>query len=230
MQNATLVNVRQPEEHWVIPGMEASFPHDFALGAAPTQLTGASDRLFALYVAPVCAPPMGCGPLRRFILKPNGIVLPDPKSIPMPTSASGGSSHGSAAAAGGGSGSGSTRTQSTPQQQDSSATMPEPELQTEPTAAEDDMEQFGVVMTDKQVMAEAAARRPAQVGGWLGCTWALHLLSMAWLGLASAAVQLHSEWYDAAWCRQCGIYIVITGDCDVTFFSFFFRARLGKAW
>lgn len=71
IQDAALVNVdvRQPHIRWAVPGLASLYPHDIALGAAPTTLSGASDRMYALYVAPTCGPP-GCGPLRRFVLKP----------------------------------------------------------------------------------------------------------------------------------------------------------------
>lgn len=51
-----------------------------ALGAAPTALTGASDRLFALYVAPVCE--AGCGPLRRYVLVPPGMQARGEVGVP----------------------------------------------------------------------------------------------------------------------------------------------------
>eukprot|EP00983_Pelagomonas_calceolata_P041355 1138029-Pelagomonas_calceolata.AAC.4 len=54
---------------WVVPGLQQRYPHDVALTAAPTALTGAAERLFALLVAPVCGPP-GCGPLLKYVLVP----------------------------------------------------------------------------------------------------------------------------------------------------------------
>lgn len=50
----------------------SGFPHDFALGPAETSLTGAGDRLFAVYVAPLCE--AGCGPLRKFVLTVPGRI------------------------------------------------------------------------------------------------------------------------------------------------------------
>lgn len=62
----TLTHALNPEPH-MHAGLEAAFPHDIALGAAPIALTGAGDRLFAAYVAPLCET---CGPLQRFVLFP----------------------------------------------------------------------------------------------------------------------------------------------------------------
>lgn len=64
------MNLQFGDQHWVLPGLRDTFPHDIALGPAPTALSGASDRLFALYVAPTCG--VACGGLRRFILSPHG--------------------------------------------------------------------------------------------------------------------------------------------------------------
>ncbi len=58
---------------WELPGLDSQFPHDVALGPAPLALTGAGDRLFAAYIAPLCA---GCGPLRRFVLFPATFTAP----------------------------------------------------------------------------------------------------------------------------------------------------------
>lgn len=67
-QDAKLVDIRQPSSAaWTLPGLKQLYPHDVALGAAALELTGAGDRLFALYVAPLCH---GCGALRKFVLFP----------------------------------------------------------------------------------------------------------------------------------------------------------------
>eukprot|EP00197_Chlamydomonas_leiostraca_P013619 CAMPEP_0202860488 /NCGR_PEP_ID=MMETSP1391-20130828/2163_1 /ASSEMBLY_ACC=CAM_ASM_000867 /TAXON_ID=1034604 /ORGANISM="Chlamydomonas leiostraca, Strain SAG 11-49" /LENGTH=823 /DNA_ID=CAMNT_0049539651 /DNA_START=226 /DNA_END=2694 /DNA_ORIENTATION=+ len=79
-KDARLVNLVFRDQHWVLPGLASSYPHDIALGPAPTALSGASDRLFALYVAPTCSPP-GCGPLRRFVLRPHGFKFPNASAL-----------------------------------------------------------------------------------------------------------------------------------------------------
>ncbi len=58
---------------WALPGTAETFPHQMALGAAPQGLSGAADRLFAVYVAPTCE--RGCGALQRFVLVPQGMKV-----------------------------------------------------------------------------------------------------------------------------------------------------------
>lgn len=64
---AHLVNVEHPEASYEIPGLENAFPHDLTLGAASLHLSGAGDRLFALWVAPLCA---NCT-LMKYVLLPH---------------------------------------------------------------------------------------------------------------------------------------------------------------
>lgn len=72
-QDARLVQLSNQKQlqSWTLPGLKHTFPHDIAVAAASTALTGTGERLFALLVAPTCAPP-GCGPLQRFVLAPVG--------------------------------------------------------------------------------------------------------------------------------------------------------------
>eukprot|EP00200_Dunaliella_tertiolecta_P012022 CAMPEP_0202389064 /NCGR_PEP_ID=MMETSP1127-20130417/80959_1 /ASSEMBLY_ACC=CAM_ASM_000462 /TAXON_ID=3047 /ORGANISM="Dunaliella tertiolecta, Strain CCMP1320" /LENGTH=154 /DNA_ID=CAMNT_0048990703 /DNA_START=57 /DNA_END=521 /DNA_ORIENTATION=+ len=76
-KDAMIVEVGSGEGRaaWVVPGLQQRYPHDVALTAAPTALTGAAERLFALLVAPVCGPP-GCGPLLKYVLVPVDYQLP----------------------------------------------------------------------------------------------------------------------------------------------------------
>ncbi|GFR52234.1 hypothetical protein Agub_g14767 [Astrephomene gubernaculifera] len=94
-ETARLVNVRFPAIFWPLPDSSRLAPHDFLLGAAPLELTGSGDRLFAVYVAPVgaaCegeeegeeggpAPGAGCGALRKYVVVPAGWRLPDAASL-----------------------------------------------------------------------------------------------------------------------------------------------------
>ncbi|GBF95833.1 peptidyl-glycine alpha-amidating monooxygenase A precursor [Raphidocelis subcapitata] len=68
---------------WKLPGTAALWPHDFALGAAPLALSGARDRLFAVWLAPLC---VGCGPVRKFVLFPNSLAdaVPSVAAAPAP--------------------------------------------------------------------------------------------------------------------------------------------------
>lgn len=66
---ARVVDVDKNNVFWTLPDSVKSWPHDFALGAAATHLSGAGDRMLALYVAPLCA---DCGPLEKYVLMPNG--------------------------------------------------------------------------------------------------------------------------------------------------------------
>jgi len=67
---------------WTVPDSKQLWPHDMALGAAALPLTGAGDRMLALYVAPLCA---DCGPLEKYVLVPNDFGAPaaDKASQPM---------------------------------------------------------------------------------------------------------------------------------------------------
>lgn len=62
---AHLVDVEHSVRAWELPGLEKLYPHDFAIGPAELELNGAGDRLFAVYVAPLCGE---CGALRKFVL------------------------------------------------------------------------------------------------------------------------------------------------------------------
>lgn len=70
---ATLVDMMFPDKIWEVPGLEDKQAHDFTIGAAPVELTGAGERLYAVYVAPLCS---DCGPLRKYVLFPPGYTLP----------------------------------------------------------------------------------------------------------------------------------------------------------
>jgi hypothetical protein len=61
--------LRNGEITWVVSNTTDLWPHDFALGAAPLALTGASDRLYAMYVAPLKSGGGG-GPLQKFVMFP----------------------------------------------------------------------------------------------------------------------------------------------------------------
>ncbi len=53
-------------------------PHDFVLGAAPTEESGVGDRFFAVYLASVgSACDKKCGPLRKFVAVPHGMEIPN---------------------------------------------------------------------------------------------------------------------------------------------------------
>ncbi|GIL63563.1 hypothetical protein Vafri_17608 [Volvox africanus] len=82
-QDARLVNVRFPEQFWTLPGTAQLSPHDFQLGGAPMQLSGAGDRFHAVYLTSVgVACDKECGPLRKFVLVPGGMQLPNPADLP----------------------------------------------------------------------------------------------------------------------------------------------------
>jgi hypothetical protein len=72
---ARVVDVDKNNVFWTLPDSLKSWPHDFALGAAATHLSGAGDRMLALYVAPLCA---DCGPLEKYVLMPNGAAASSP--------------------------------------------------------------------------------------------------------------------------------------------------------
>lgn len=79
LQNGRLINLQFPEQaHWELPGTEMLSPHDFVLGAAPTEESGVGDRFFAVYLASVgSACDKKCGPLRKFVAVPHGIEIPN---------------------------------------------------------------------------------------------------------------------------------------------------------
>ncbi|EFJ48883.1 hypothetical protein VOLCADRAFT_120843 [Volvox carteri f. nagariensis] len=82
-QDARLVNVRFPQQFWNLPGTARLSPHDFQLGGAPMQLAGAGDRMYAVYLASVgAACDQNCGPLRKFVVVPPGVALPEAKDLP----------------------------------------------------------------------------------------------------------------------------------------------------
>lgn len=66
-KQAHVIDVAQERLSWPIPDSVKLWPHDMALGAAAMPLTGAGDRMLALYVAPLCAE---CGPLEKYVLVP----------------------------------------------------------------------------------------------------------------------------------------------------------------
>lgn len=70
---ARVVDVDKNNVFWSLPDSVKLWPHDLALGAAATPLSGAGDRMLALYVAPLCA---DCGPLEKYVLVPNGFASP----------------------------------------------------------------------------------------------------------------------------------------------------------
>ncbi|KXZ51597.1 hypothetical protein GPECTOR_12g561 [Gonium pectorale] len=75
--DAKLVNVKFPAQYWSLPGTANLSPHDFVLGGAAPALTGAGDRLFAVFVASVgVACDKACGPLHKFVLLAPGTKLP----------------------------------------------------------------------------------------------------------------------------------------------------------
>eukprot|EP00803_Ostreobium_quekettii_P002596 evm.model.scf_760EXC.6 EVM.evm.TU.scf_760EXC.6 scf_760EXC:55513-65279(+) len=65
---------------WEVHGVE--YPHDFAIGAAPMELTGAGERLPALYVAET--KPKGSS-LKKFVLMPSSFQFAT-TPLPMPKS------------------------------------------------------------------------------------------------------------------------------------------------
>lgn len=72
-KEARLVDVGQPKVFWTLPDSVKLWPHDMALGAAAMPLTGAGDRMLALYVAPLCA---DCGVLEKYVLIPKDFGAP----------------------------------------------------------------------------------------------------------------------------------------------------------
>lgn len=80
-----LVRVEFADQGWDIPGTELLSPHDFALGAAALAISGAGDRLFALYVASVgAACGKKCGALHKYVLLPSGYKMPDAAGMVLP--------------------------------------------------------------------------------------------------------------------------------------------------
>lgn len=65
---------------WTLPGIEDQYPHEVAIGPAPLALSGAGERLHAVYVVPTC-PPAQCGKMRRFVALPQGHRLPSGEAI-----------------------------------------------------------------------------------------------------------------------------------------------------
>jgi hypothetical protein len=75
--DAVLVDSDRPAAaSWTLPGTAGKWPHDIALGAAPLALTGAGERLFALWSAPLC-PERSCGPVLKHVLFPPGFGGPE---------------------------------------------------------------------------------------------------------------------------------------------------------
>lgn len=72
-KEARVVDVDQAGVHWAIPDSAKLWPHDMALGAAALPLSGAGERMLALYVAPLCP---GCGPLEKYVLFPKDFGAP----------------------------------------------------------------------------------------------------------------------------------------------------------
>jgi hypothetical protein len=71
--DATIVDAGAPAQNWTLPNTTDLFPHDMAVGPAPVALSGAGERLLAVYIAPLCE---GCS-LRKYVLFPEGFVMPD---------------------------------------------------------------------------------------------------------------------------------------------------------
>lgn len=69
--SAHLVDVAQPDIHWIFPNSTQLWPHDFALGPATLHLTRAADRLLSIYVTPLCET---CGHMRKYILFPHDFM------------------------------------------------------------------------------------------------------------------------------------------------------------
>ncbi|WIA20351.1 hypothetical protein OEZ85_006182 [Tetradesmus obliquus] len=78
-QDAVIVDAGAPTQNWTLPNTADLAPHDLAVGPAPVALSGASERLMAVYIAPLCA---GCA-LRKYVLFPEGFVMPD-TGLPPP--------------------------------------------------------------------------------------------------------------------------------------------------
>lgn len=73
-RDAVVVDISHPETNWKLPNSTSLWPHDFAIGPAALALTGVSDRLLAVYVAPLCE---GCGPIQKYVLFPQNFGVPD---------------------------------------------------------------------------------------------------------------------------------------------------------
>ncbi|KAF6253795.1 hypothetical protein COO60DRAFT_389579 [Scenedesmus sp. NREL 46B-D3] len=71
--DAVIVDAGSPTQNWTLPNTTDLFPHDMAVGPAPVQLSGAGERLLAVYISPLCE---GCS-LRKYVLFPEGFVMPD---------------------------------------------------------------------------------------------------------------------------------------------------------
>lgn len=78
---ARVVDMDKNNVFWSLPDSVKLWPHDLALGAAATPLSGAGDRMLALYVAPLCA---DCGPLEKYVLVPNGVASPAAEQSTQP--------------------------------------------------------------------------------------------------------------------------------------------------
>lgn len=77
--DAAIVDVSEPSISWKLPNSTTLWPHDFAIGPAALSLTGVSDRLLAVYVAPLCD---GCGAIQKYILFPQSFGPPDKALAP----------------------------------------------------------------------------------------------------------------------------------------------------
>ena len=66
-RKAMLVSIVNPSQTWELPGIEKEYPHELALGPAPLALSGAGERVQAIYVVPTCSAAEGCGRLKRFV-------------------------------------------------------------------------------------------------------------------------------------------------------------------
>jgi hypothetical protein len=77
--DAVIVDAGSPTQNWTLPNTTDLFPHDMAVGPAPVQLSGAGERLLAVYIAPLCE---GCS-LRKYVLFPEGFAMPD-TGLPPP--------------------------------------------------------------------------------------------------------------------------------------------------
>lgn len=76
-----LVDVGNRAVHWTLPNSTNLWPHDMALGAAALPLTGAGDRMLALYVAPLCE---SCGVLEKYVLVPPDFGAPASEQATQP--------------------------------------------------------------------------------------------------------------------------------------------------
>lgn len=78
---AHLVDIAQNNVYWTLPDSVKLWPHDMALGPAAMPLTGAGDRMLALYVAPLCKE---CGQLEKYVLVPKGFGAPSTEQSTQP--------------------------------------------------------------------------------------------------------------------------------------------------